>query len=61
MYPGYKHVSSFGPDSEYVSDEEEEVEYVVLDLENVDPGLLMSSDNLRLIVSCVLSRSRVYF
>ncbi|PIL32628.1 hypothetical protein GSI_05332 [Ganoderma sinense ZZ0214-1] len=46
LLPGYKHVESFGPDSEY---EEEEVEYVTLDLGTVEPTLVPSSSSYRLI------------
>lgn len=52
LLPGYKHVESFGPDSEY---EEEEVEYVTLDLGTVEPTLVPSSSSYRLIVSATLS------
>ncbi|KAJ7730859.1 hypothetical protein DFH07DRAFT_756035 [Mycena maculata] len=44
--PGYKQVDAFGPDEEY---EEEEVTYVTLDLGNVEPTLIPSSSNYRLI------------
>ncbi|KAJ7641347.1 hypothetical protein FB45DRAFT_899990 [Roridomyces roridus] len=44
--PGYKQVEAFGPDDEY---EEEEIAYVTLDLGNVEPTLIPSSSNYRLI------------
>ncbi|KAG7444403.1 uncharacterized protein BT62DRAFT_971064 [Guyanagaster necrorhizus] len=47
LCPGYKHVDAFGPDDEY--DDEEEVSYVTLDLGSVEPSLLPSSANYRLI------------
>ncbi|KAG6914642.1 hypothetical protein DXG01_016174 [Tephrocybe rancida] len=49
LYPGYKHVSSFGDPSEYASDEEEEVSYVTLDLGSIEPSLVPSSSTYRLI------------
>ena len=52
LFPGYKHVESFGPDAEY---EEEEIEYVTLDLGTVEPTLVPSSSAYRLIVSAMLS------
>ena len=57
LFPGYKHVESFGPDSEY-EDAEEEVEYVTLDLGTVEPTLVPSSSSYRLIVSASLSPAR---
>ncbi|KAF8451910.1 hypothetical protein L210DRAFT_3514180 [Boletus edulis BED1] len=48
LVPGYKQVDSFGPDEEYV-DEEEEVSYVTLDLGVVEPTLLPSTSTYRLI------------
>ena len=50
LVPGYKHVESFGPDEDYL-DEEEEVSYVTLDLGVVEPTLLPSTSTYRLIVS----------
>ncbi|KAG6913420.1 hypothetical protein DXG01_006956, partial [Tephrocybe rancida] len=49
LYAGYKHVSSFGDASEYVSDEEEEVLYVTLDLGSTEPSLVPSSFTYQLI------------
>ncbi|KAG6915768.1 hypothetical protein DXG01_009884 [Tephrocybe rancida] len=49
LYPGYKHVSSFGDASEYASDEEEQVSYVTLDLGSIEPSLVPSSSTYRLI------------
>ncbi|KAJ7485249.1 hypothetical protein B0H11DRAFT_2018661 [Mycena galericulata] len=46
LCPGYRHVEAFGPDEEY---EEEEVTYVTLDLGDVEPTLIPSSSNYRLI------------
>ncbi|KAJ7629397.1 hypothetical protein DFH06DRAFT_1225586, partial [Mycena polygramma] len=46
LCPGYKQVDAFGPDDDY---EEEEVTYVTLDLGNVEPTLIPSSSNCRLI------------
>ncbi|KAF8127207.1 hypothetical protein EV363DRAFT_1418486 [Boletus edulis] len=48
LVPGYRQVDSFGPDEEYV-DEEEEVSYVTLDLGVVEPTLLPSTSTYRLI------------
>ncbi|KAF9050990.1 hypothetical protein BDZ89DRAFT_977112 [Hymenopellis radicata] len=48
LCPGYTHVDAFDPQDEY-EEEEEEVSYVVLDLENVDPSLIPSSSTYRLI------------
>ncbi|KIK99501.1 hypothetical protein PAXRUDRAFT_131935 [Paxillus rubicundulus Ve08.2h10] len=48
LVPGYKQVESFGPDEDYL-DEEEEVSYVTLDLGMVEPTLLPSSSTYRLI------------
>lgn len=47
LCPGYIHVDAFN-DEEY---EEEEVMYVTVDLENIEPSLIPSSDSYRLIVS----------
>lgn len=50
LCPGYRQVDSFGADDEYESDEE--VFYVTLDLgAAVEPTLVASSSNYRLIVS----------
>ena len=57
LFPGYKHVESFGADSEY-EDAEEEVEYVTLDLGTVEPTLVPSSSSYRLIVSASLLPAR---
>lgn len=55
LCPGYTQVSSFGPDDAYERGEdgavEEEVSYVTLDLGSVEPTLVPSSSNYRLIVS----------
>ncbi|KIJ19540.1 hypothetical protein PAXINDRAFT_68874 [Paxillus involutus ATCC 200175] len=48
LISGYKQVESFGPDEDYL-DEEEEVSYVTLDLGMVEPTLLPSSSTYRLI------------
>ena len=48
LCPGYTYVESFGSDDEY--EEEEEVLYVTLDLDNVDSSLIPSSQTYRLIV-----------
>lgn len=50
LVPGYRQVESFGPDEDYL-DEEEEVSYVTLDLGLVEPTLLPSTSTYRLIVS----------
>lgn len=50
LVPGYRQVESFGPDEEYL-EEEEEVSYVTLDLGVVEPTLLPSTSTYRLIVS----------
>jgi hypothetical protein len=49
-FTGYSQVDSFGPDEEYLS-EENEVTYVTLDLGTVEPTLLSSSSTYRLVVS----------
>ncbi|KAF9260388.1 hypothetical protein L218DRAFT_872707 [Marasmius fiardii PR-910] len=46
LCPGYRQVQEFGPDHEY---EDEEVEYVTLELDSVEPTLISSSENMRLI------------
>ncbi|KAF8920005.1 hypothetical protein CPB85DRAFT_1276374 [Mucidula mucida] len=48
LCPGYTQVDEFDPEDEY-EEEEEEVSYVVLDLENVDPSLIPSSSTYRLL------------
>ncbi|KAF9242829.1 hypothetical protein BU15DRAFT_72479 [Melanogaster broomeanus] len=48
LVTGYKQVESFGPDEDYL-DEEEDVSYVTLDLGVVEPTLLPSSSTYRLI------------
>ncbi|KAG9312554.1 hypothetical protein JVU11DRAFT_6950 [Chiua virens] len=48
LVPGYRHVESFGPDEDYL-EEEEEVSYVTLDLGVVEPTLLPSTSTYRLI------------
>ena len=50
LVPGYKQVDSFGPDEDYL-EEDEEVSYVTLDLGVVEPTLLPSTSTYRLIVS----------
>lgn len=50
LYPGYRYVEKFADDEEY--EEEEEVTYVTLDLGNVEPTLVPSSTEYRLIVRC---------
>ncbi|KAF8152362.1 hypothetical protein B0H34DRAFT_632599, partial [Crassisporium funariophilum] len=47
LCPGYKQVEAFGPDEDY--EDEEEVFYVTLDLQNVEPTLVPSSSAYRLI------------
>ncbi|KZV65711.1 hypothetical protein PENSPDRAFT_586397 [Peniophora sp. CONT] len=53
LISGYTQVESFGSDDDYVRDEngdiEEEVEYVTLDIGNVQPTLLNSAKTYRLI------------
>ncbi|KAG1887231.1 hypothetical protein F4604DRAFT_1720858 [Suillus subluteus] len=46
-FTGYRQVDSFGPDEEYLSDDEEF--YVTLDLGTVEPTLLPSSSTYRLV------------
>ncbi|KAG1733657.1 uncharacterized protein EDB91DRAFT_636682 [Suillus paluster] len=46
-FTGYRQVESFGPDEEYLS--EDEVSYVTLDLGTVEPTLLPSSSTYRLV------------
>jgi general transcription factor 3C polypeptide 6 len=53
LCPGYKQVDGFGPDEDY---EDEEVEYVTLDLGNIEPTLVPSSSTYRLIVGFLLSQ-----
>ncbi|KAF8552828.1 hypothetical protein OG21DRAFT_1465076 [Imleria badia] len=48
LVPGYRQVDSFGPDEDYL-EEEEEVSYVTLDLGVVEPTLLPSTSTYRLI------------
>ena len=50
--PGYVHVEDFSQDDEY---EDEEVCYVTVELENVEPTLIASSEHMRLIVRSYLS------
>ncbi|KAF9522868.1 hypothetical protein CPB83DRAFT_748015, partial [Crepidotus variabilis] len=47
LCPGFAQVESFGPDEEY--DSEEEVCYVTLDLGDIEPQLVPSSNSYRLI------------
>ncbi|KAJ8584179.1 hypothetical protein M405DRAFT_827218 [Rhizopogon salebrosus TDB-379] len=47
-FTGYSQVDSFGPDEDYLS-EENEVTYVTLDLGTVEPTLLSSSSTYRLV------------
>uniref|UniRef100_A0A0W0FRZ5 Transcription factor TFIIIC triple barrel domain-containing protein n=1 Tax=Moniliophthora roreri TaxID=221103 RepID=A0A0W0FRZ5_MONRR len=47
LCPGYKFVQEFGPNEEY--EEEEEVFYVTMELGNIEPTLVPSSDSIRLI------------
>ena len=49
-FAGHRQVDSFGPDEEYLS-EEEEIFYATLDLGTVEPTLLSSSSTYRLVVS----------
>ncbi|KAI0045051.1 hypothetical protein FA95DRAFT_1496085 [Auriscalpium vulgare] len=53
LVPGYTYVEAFGPDDEYETNEEgdieEEVTYVTLDLGSVEPTLVPSSSTYRLI------------
>ncbi|PPQ74475.1 hypothetical protein CVT24_000126 [Panaeolus cyanescens] len=49
LCPGYKYVESFGNEEEY--EDEEEVMYVTLDLGNVEPTLVPSSTEYRLITT----------
>lgn len=55
LCPGYTQVDEFDPEDEY-EEEEEEVSYVVLDLENVDPSLIPSSSTYRLVVRVKANR-----
>ncbi|KAK7460681.1 hypothetical protein VKT23_009396 [Stygiomarasmius scandens] len=48
LVPGYKQVEEFGPDEEY-EDEEEEVVYVTFDLGSIEPTLIPSSSEYRVI------------
>ncbi|ESK84614.1 hypothetical protein Moror_13326 [Moniliophthora roreri MCA 2997] len=49
LCPGYKFVQEFGPNEEY--EEEEEVFYVTMELGNIEPTLVPSSDSIRLILA----------
>lgn len=49
-FNGYKHVDAFGAEDEYEEDSEE-VSYVTLDLGVIEPTLVPSSAEYRLIVS----------
>jgi hypothetical protein len=51
LFPGYTQVVAFGPDDEYLS-EDEEVVYVTLDLGPIEPTLVPNSATYRLIVRC---------
>lgn len=53
LVPGYRQVDSFGPDEDYL--DEEEVSYVTLDLGVVEPTLLPSTSTYRLIVSVAVA------
>ncbi len=54
LYPGYHQVNAFGPDDDY--EEEEEIFYVTLELENVEPALIPSCDSYYLVVSTFPAR-----
>ncbi|PBK83365.1 hypothetical protein ARMGADRAFT_861494, partial [Armillaria gallica] len=45
--PGHHKVNQFGPDDDY--EEEEEIFYVTLELGNVEPALIPSSDSYYLV------------
>ncbi|KAK0187039.1 hypothetical protein F5146DRAFT_1141903 [Armillaria mellea] len=47
LCPGYHQVTHFGPDDDY--EEEEEIFYVTLELGNVEPSLIPSSDSYYLV------------
>ncbi|KAF5343925.1 hypothetical protein D9758_012123 [Tetrapyrgos nigripes] len=47
LVPGYKHVEEFGPNEEY--EDEEEVIYMTFDLGNIEPTLIPSSKEYRVI------------
>jgi general transcription factor 3C polypeptide 6 len=49
LCPGYKQVHEFDADEEY---ENEEVEYITLDLGHIEPTLIPASTEYCLIVSC---------
>jgi hypothetical protein len=57
LFPGYTHVSEFGPDDCYES--EEEVVYVTLDLGNVEPTLVPNAAAYRLIVRAHLGAPEI--
>jgi hypothetical protein len=48
LCPGFRQVEEFGPEEEY---EDEETFYVTLDLGNIEPTLVPTSTEYRLIVS----------
>ncbi|KIJ67217.1 hypothetical protein HYDPIDRAFT_84729 [Hydnomerulius pinastri MD-312] len=48
LVPGYRQVEAFGPNEDYL-EEDEEISYVTLDLGVVEPTLLPSSSTYRLI------------
>ena len=48
MLQGYKEVEDFDPDEEY--EDEEEEEYITLDLSGIDPALVTSNSQFRLVV-----------
>ncbi|KAF9035252.1 hypothetical protein BJ165DRAFT_1303021, partial [Panaeolus papilionaceus] len=56
LCPGYRYVEKFADDEEY--EEEEEVTYVTLDLGNVEPTLVPSSTEYRLIVRRTIFKGR---
>jgi hypothetical protein len=58
LIPGYKLVETFGPDEEYETNDDDNVEeivsYVTVDVAGVDPALIASSSSFRLIVSALV-------
>lgn len=60
LFPGYKLVSAFSTD-EHAYESEEEVSYVTLDLGPVEPMLVPSTSEYRLIVSFTVHAASEFF
>ncbi len=60
LFPGYHQVTQFGPDDDY-EEEEEEIFYVILELGNVEPTLILSCDSYYLVVRTFSVRRAVIY